>query len=209
MPRFACVSLVLAVASSCAIEDSGGNPFDVQGTTPSPNVTAADDPNGEPEDDEDESSESGDGDGDGNGSDESSTGLDEGDESSSGAAPVGSTTGEPDSDGDADAGNEPGGQPAEGMYSTCAAPSDCVGVTLCVTIVDPMQVPLGGFCTAPGCANAAVDCIAAPGGTATPMCLPLTVNDMPDAACALDCAGGKTCPTGMECLDVTGASICV
>lgn len=207
MPRFARASIVLAAVcgSSCAIEDGGGNPFDVQGPAPS-NVTAADDPDGEPQDADDESTDDG-------GEDSSSSApedVDQGESSSGDDDMSGTTSGpDPDADGDADAGNEPGGQPAEGMYSTCAMPTDCVGVTLCVTIVDPMQVPLGGFCTAPGCANAAVDCIASPGGTATPMCLPLTVNDMPDAACALDCTGGNTCPSGMECLDVTGASICV
>lgn len=203
MPRFATSCFALAIACASCAKDTGGSPFDVQGAPPT-NLTAADDPNGDPQDESDEESESGDPD-----LDESSSSEGGDDESSSGA-PIGeSSSGEPEGDDDADAGEQPGGQPGEGMYSTCAMPSDCVGVNLCVTILDPMQMPLGGFCTSPGCANAATDCVATPGGTATPMCLPLTVNDMPDAACALDCGGGKTCPAGMECIDVTGASICV
>jgi hypothetical protein len=205
MPRLAASSFALAIACSSCAKDTGGSPFDVQGPPPT-SLTAADDPNGDPEDDDDDESSSSEG---GDQGDDSSSDAGEIDESSSGDAPVGSSSGEPDADGDADAGEQPGGQPGEGMYSTCAVPSDCVDANLCVTILDPMQMPLGGFCTSSGCTNAGVDCLATPGGTATPMCLPLTVNDMPDAACALDCAGGKTCPAGMECIDVTGASICV
>jgi hypothetical protein len=210
MPRHT-LSILALVGLGCAIEDEGGNPFDVHASAPS-SLTAADDPDADDagaDDDALDDESSGD-----EGDDESSTAapVDEPASTSDSGLPDGTSTGlDPsgDADSDADAGEQPGGQPVEGMYSACAMPADCVGVTLCVTILDPMQVPLGGFCTSPGCANAAVDCGATPGGTATPMCLPLTVNEMPDAACALDCAGGKTCPAGMECLDVTGASICV
>jgi hypothetical protein len=208
MPRLAVSSFALAIACASCAKGTGSSPFDVQGAAPN-GITAADDPDAEPEDDDEPSSE--DGSDDADGGDSSSGVADDGDDSSSeaGLDESSSSGGPAESDGDADAGEQPGGQPLEGMYSSCAVPADCVGVNLCVTILDPMQVPLGGFCTSPGCANAAVDCVATPGGTATPMCLPLTVNDMPDAACALDCGGGKTCPAGMECIDVTGASICV
>jgi len=207
MPRHA-LSLLALLGLGCAVGDEGGNPFDAHDSAP-PSLTAADNPDANDAGDDDAAP-------DGSSSDEddgeSSTAA-PGDEPAStadGDDPEGTSTGlDPSADSDADAGEVPGGQPAEGMYAACTVPADCVGVTLCVTIVDPMQVPLGGFCTSPACTNAAVDCDAAPGGTATPMCLPLTVNDMPDAACALDCSGGKTCPAGMECLDVTGGSICV
>lgn len=209
--RRPCLVLVLGfVGLACVIEEDGRNAFDAPATAPA-SLTAADDPQSQDdgEVDDDESDDGNDGDdesstGDGAGESEATTEpepLDPG--SSDGGDPTGAgeTT-------DGGSGADPGAQPAEGMYSACAQASDCVGVNLCVTISDPMMVPLGGFCTAPGCANPAADCIATPGGTATPMCLPLTVNDMPDSACALDCAGGKTCPTGMECIAITGGSIC-
>lgn len=208
--RRPCLVLALGLvglACACSLEaDDGGNPFDAPATAPA-TLTAADDPQS---DDDDENGDDDENDG------ETSTGDadDDGSEATTDPEPEPPDPGSSDSgdptgvDETTGAGADPGAQPAEGMYSACAQPSDCVGVNLCVTIVDPMMAPLGGFCTAPGCANAAADCVATPGGTATPMCLPLTVNDMPDSACALDCAGGKTCPTGMDCLAITGGSIC-
>jgi hypothetical protein len=198
--------ILMLLGLGCVIEDEGRNPFEVQDTAPS-SVTAADDPDANDASADDAASQESSSDGD-DGESSTATPVDEPASTDDGDDAAGTSTG-PDPGADADAGEMPGGQPAEGMYAACTVPADCVGVTLCVTIVDPMQVPIGGFCTSPACTNAAVDCDAAPGGTATPMCLPLTVNDMPDAACALDCSSGKTCPLGMECLDVTGGSICV
>jgi hypothetical protein len=98
-----------------------------------------------------------------------------------------------------------GGQPADGMYSHCLAAAECVGVNLCITITPQGAMePSTGFCSSTGCAMPATDCDPSPGGTATPVCVPVTVNMMPQQACALDCAGGKTCPAPMTCTSVNG-----
>jgi hypothetical protein len=108
--------------------------------------------------------------------------------SSGGALGESSSSGEPPS----------GGQPATGMYAhcydmffdNCTAPS-----TICVNITGEME----GFCTADGCNNPALDCDAAPGGTAAPFCLAAGGYSL----CALDCSGGASCATGMSCESVS------
>ncbi|MBK8236087.1 MAG: hypothetical protein KBB21_37305 [Nannocystaceae bacterium] len=96
-----------------------------------------------------------------------------------------------------------GMQPQDGMYSPCTTPQEC-GFTpiLCITIQDMMGNPQDGFCSQTGCNSPAVDCAVSPGGTATPMCVPVTIDGAAEQACALDCSGGKTCPPPMTCYDV-------
>jgi hypothetical protein len=55
--------------------------------------------------------------------------------------------------------------------------------------------------------NPAVDC-PSPGGTATPVCVPVDV-DGPEQACALGCAAGN-CPVGMVCVELSDlGQICI
>jgi hypothetical protein len=86
-----------------------------------------------------------------------------------------------------------GQQPADGMYSACDDAADCFGLEFCET----------GFCTSE-CTNAAVDCDPSPGGTALPTCFMFGLESL----CALDCSGGSTCPTPMQCTPVTTGSVC-
>jgi len=128
-----------------------------------------------------------------------------GDESSSsgGSDPTMATS----DDGTSGGGN--GMQPADGMYSSCAVAMDCgVVPELCITISDAMMMPLGGFCSQTGCMNPAVDCDPAPGGTATPVCMPIEVDDEEEQACALSCTGGLVCPVPMQCHPLAGGNFC-
>jgi hypothetical protein len=187
---------VLVLALGCTVEDNS-NPFGAAtvatsyptsvGTT----IAATDE----------SSSSSGEGSSDGetsSGGGEASSG---GGEASSGGAVESSS-----SDGANDmTGGGVGMQPADGMYSSCVMPEDCgFSPTLCITIQDAMMNPLAGFCSETGCMNGGTNCDASPGGTATPMCMPVTVNNMADQACALDCSGGKTCPAPMVCRPLQG-----
>ena len=91
-----------------------------------------------------------------------------------------------------------GGQPADGLYSMCLIPEDCPGLDGCATVTMMGEDnPYDGYCTN-FCASDA-DCAANLGGTAIPSC-----NDEAMAYCQLDCAGGLTCPTGMECVALSG-----
>lgn len=95
------------------------------------------------------------------------------------------------------------GQPTEGMYAPCLEGTDCGNMTnLCIQSVDADMTPIDGFCSTTGCANPATDCDPAPGGTAMPACVPITVNNMAQMACALNCQG-LVCPTGMVCMNFT------
>jgi hypothetical protein len=189
------VVLALLVSMLGCTKDTSGNPFG--------SGTAATMPL--PMDGDDESDASGDG--------ESSSGNAGGSSSSSGAP--GSSSGEPGSSSGAleptTSGVDPtggaDGQPATGQYSHCLDASECVDVTLCVQIQMDMKT-VDGFCSTFPCANAAVDCDPAPGGTAVPFCFPMTVNGMATTSCALDCGAGQTCPTGMQCFDLESASVC-
>lgn len=133
------------------------------------------------------------------GDDGSSTGAaDSGDTGSS------STTDDPTLEGSSGAVDPTDGQPADGMYSPCLEGADCGNQpNLCIQSVDADMNPIDGFCSTTGCANPAIDCDPAPGGTAMPTCVPITVNDMAAQACALNCQG-LTCPTGMACASFTG-----
>ncbi|MBX7084406.1 MAG: hypothetical protein K1X88_34690 [Nannocystaceae bacterium] len=151
-------------------------------------------------------------DGSSSGSSGSGSGSSEGGASSSsdgGAAgssgEVGSSGGAVESSGGDPSGGGNGMQPADGMYSPCTTAQEC-GFTpiLCITIVDMMGNPVDGFCSETGCQNPAVDCDPTPGGTATPICVPVSLDGMDEQACALDCSGGKVCPQPMSCNNVMG-----
>jgi hypothetical protein len=111
-----------------------------------------------------------------------------------------------DASSSSDSGVDPtGAQPADGMWSMCLAGADCGNTPiLCIQSVDADMNPIDGFCSTTGCANPAVDCAPSPGGTAMPACAPITVNEMMEQACVLNCAGGLTCPMGMVCMNFTG-----
>jgi hypothetical protein len=87
-----------------------------------------------------------------------------------------------------------GGQPNNGMYAHCYEDffDNCGALPSCVYLIGEMN----GYCTINDCANAALDCDASPGGTATPACLS---DGAGSSFCSLDCSGGASCPTGMTC----------
>lgn len=88
-------------------------------------------------------------------------------------------------------------QPATGMYAHCHAGflDNCTAdAPTCLHIGGQMQ----GYCTVLGCANPALDCDPAPGGTAPVYCTGVT-----QTLCALDCSGGQQCPLGMTCEAIT------
>lgn len=96
----------------------------------------------------------------------------------------------------------PNEQPADGLYSACVSAVECFGTTACVLVMGDL-----GFCT-----NACTipgDCGPSPAGTATPACVTAPVGGVDMQVCALDCAGGKTCPGGMECLTLGASMVCV
>lgn len=126
-------------------------------------------------------------------------------ESSDDAAQSGSSSaglGESSGDGTTGGAVPPGdGQPMDGMWSHCTTAQECGPIpALCIYMVDANQNPIDGFCTETACANPAVDCVANPGGTAPPICVPMMIDGMADQVCALNCAAG-TCPTGMVCMN--------
>ncbi len=102
-----------------------------------------------------------------------------------------------------------GMQPADGLYSHCLSGAECDPIpALCITIQDMDDNPMDGFCSITPCVNPAVDCVPTPGGTALPACMPVTLDGMATNACALDCSGGMTCPTGMTCYTLEFGMIC-
>jgi hypothetical protein len=122
----------------------------------------------------------------------SSTSTGEPDDSSSGDPPD-RTTGEPDVCTD---------QP-EGTYKDCLAGEMCDGDSL-GCIVDDVNNPSLGICSL-SCQDDC-DCFADPGdGNAASRCLPLLEGG--EKACALDCSGGESCPSGTVCVPQVG--ICV
>ncbi len=128
--------------------------------------------------------------------------------SSSGVTMAGTSVASTDTTGSEDtaaadtANTSGGGQPADGMYSACETPAECFGLITCFVV----QVG-DGFCTNTGCPDATV-CDASPGGTATPACVTVQIGGNPQQVCALDCSGGKTCPSPMECLTLVGQMLC-
>lgn len=119
---------------------------------------------------------------------------------STGVDPVG-TSGDAAS---SDDGGPDGMQPQDGMYSHCLTAEECGNLPiLCITIGADPDMPTDGFCSEIDCVNAAIDCLPSPGGTATPICMPSTVNNMAEQVCALDCSAGKVCPMPMMCYNLT------
>lgn len=95
-----------------------------------------------------------------------------------------------------------GGQPAQGLYSSCLLPDDCVGADGCATVMMQGELdPFDGYCTN-FCANDA-ECNLGLGGTAIPDC-----NTEIDPYCELVCTGGLTCPAPMQCVQLTGKMVC-
>ena len=187
------------LALGCGVEASrGGFGFD---TTPAP--TTAPVPADDPDDDDDASSGAG---------ESSSSSSDDGEPPLGSSSEESSTTTldvDP-SGGESTGGDVPDGmQPAAGMYATCIDANVCAPLTVCMQILDAMMMPTDGFCTSLGCSDPSTQCLPAPGGTATPSCYAIMANGMPDAVCALDCGGGKTCPTGMTCRNLTGGMVCI
>lgn len=93
-------------------------------------------------------------------------------------------------------------QPANGMYSECAGVADCIGLNTCVL------AGASGFCSNTGCVDASTQCDANPGAssTAPPTCVDNGAGQM---VCALGCAGGQTCPGGMDCVPLGATMVCV
>jgi hypothetical protein len=94
-------------------------------------------------------------------------------------------------------------QPLSGMFAHCLAPEECGGLS-CFQVKQDEQV-LNGFCTV-ACSNAN-ECGPAPGNcSSTPACVPVGGQ----YACALSCAGGASCPPGMECMNFQDSGeVCV
>lgn len=90
-------------------------------------------------------------------------------------------------------------QPGLGqLYSNCLDSANCPNLDGCATVTNEGEVdPFDGYCT--NLCTTDAECFANVGGTAVPQC-----NDAADPYCELDCAGGKTCPGGMECLSLVG-----
>jgi len=184
-PRPLCSALVLALAA-CTVSNDDDDGF----TSTPTSVTVA---STVPDDDSGGSSTAT---GDGSTASDGSTGDSTGGDTSSTSA----TTVDPTLDGSSSGGpiDPTDGQPADGMWSMCTVAMDCGNLPiLCITNADMTD----GFCSTTGCTNAAVDCDPAPGGTAVPACVPITVNDVDEMACALNCAGGLLCPAGMVCMN--------
>ena len=95
-------------------------------------------------------------------------------------------------------------QPGLGkLYSPCLDNDSCPGLDGCATVVEEAGTePFAGFCSN-FCAGDD-ECWADVGGTALPHC-----NDAASRYCELDCGGGRTCPEGMDCVELSsGAFVC-
>src|SRR5690606_6117591 len=133
----------------------------------------------------------------------------DGDGSDDTASPGSTTTTDPGEDAASGTTADLGMQPESGMYSDCLSTAECIGQDACITVLDEQQAPIDGFCSKDDCVDPITDCEPSPGGTATPVCFSLMLMGAPAEVCALDCAGGESCPAGMVCREVTGGSICV
>lgn len=204
MVRTLLLSGFAVTAIACTINNENNEPFGA-GTYPTTYATTV--PSGQDSGASESTTE-----GDDASSDD--TNDDAGVESSGGADPsdadATTDTGAPLPDGTTDDGGAvpDGNQPGDGLWSQCTTPQECGPIpALCIYLVDDNMNPTDGFCSQTGCANPAVDC-PSPGGTATPMCMPVDV-DGPEQACALDCDVGL-CPVGMACVELTDVGkICI
>jgi len=207
MARTTSRSCILALTLAACTVNSDTDPFGSGTATTYPTTVSTTVPSS----DDGTSSESTDGgeedtgDADTDGGAESSTGIDP-------TAADGTTDGgiDPTAATTDDGGMNPdGNQPADGLWSQCTTAQECGAIpSLCIYVVDANMNPTDGFCSETGCANPAVDC-PSPGGTATPVCVPIEVNGQPEQACALNCAAGM-CPVGMNCMNITDLGmICI
>lgn len=92
-------------------------------------------------------------------------------------------------------------QPEDGMYAECMGVASCIGLNTCVT------AGTTGFCSNTNCIDPTAQCDPNPGATSTapPACVD---NGMAQMVCALSCAGGQTCPGGMECVVLGATMVC-
>ncbi len=98
--------------------------------------------------------------------------------------------------------NQP--QPGAGeLYSACLLNGECPGLAGCVTVTaDGETEPFAGFCS--NFCETDAECFAEVGGTAVPEC-----SEGPSSYCQLDCAEGRTCPGGMDCVELqSGDFVC-
>jgi hypothetical protein len=189
---------VIAPLVACTVDNDNGDPFG-SGTAPTTTINPTTTVN--PSTGESSGSTTGESSG---GDDESSTGG----VSTTMTDTTGMTSLDDTGLGSSEDTNDPTGngmQPMDGMYAPCLTAQECgVVPALCITIQDADMNDIDGFCSEIECVNPAVDCDASPGGTAVPRCMPATVNDMAEQACALDCSNGLTCPPPMTCYDLNG-----
>ncbi len=102
---------------------------------------------------------------------------------------------EPTTTGDGTTAEETAGA-AAGWADCFGDASACVGAESCLFATDPDGLQ-GSFCSVQNCTDAD-DCSALPtSGTAVPSCEDVGSDGI--AECYLSCAGGATCPDGMEC----------
>lgn len=101
-------------------------------------------------------------------------------------------TGEDDSSGDP--------PPTNADYGSCAAG--------CAAGEAGAIIPKGFCFCSPVCDGVGSACPSPSEGDATAACVLNTPRSMEATQCALTCNMGETCPTGAECVDVGGASIC-
>lgn len=87
-------------------------------------------------------------------------------------------------------------QPETSWWSHCIGNDDCTDDLVCMLNGDGDDGVCTSQCSPPGDATS---CGASPGGTTTGTCL----NVGSASICALNCAGGLSCPGGMLCLSDT------
>ncbi len=91
-----------------------------------------------------------------------------------------------------------GGSSSSGEPPMLGDYGDCVGAMLpCPDGAFCLLVPGSGVCTPQGCNDASECPPPPPGGDAPVTCLDANGDDVDD--CRIDCSGGQTCPTAMEC----------
>ena len=80
-------------------------------------------------------------------------------------------------------------------YAACATSESCMDADLRACVLIPSAPDQPGFC-ADSCAGDG-DCPAGQDGDAAARCVPISGEQL----CALDCAEGRTCPSGYVCRD--------
>lgn len=178
--------LLLLLACAC----SGGNSLETTGafSTLAPTTGGEGDTDSDTESDTAPASSSGGG---GSTTAPSTTGVDP---STSGEETGGTSSTGPGSE--ASTGEPLPPQPETSWWSHCIASAECTDDLVCLLNGAGDDGVCTNFCSPAGDATS---CGASPGGTAAPTCL----NAGTSSICALDCADGKTCPSGMLCLSDT------